>query len=43
MVYATDVENTARFWERLGFTRYVELKPDGNPVALANRARVTPG
>jgi hypothetical protein len=63
VIYATDVETTARFWERLGFTRYVELKPDGkpgyvglrrdnaelavtadgNPVALANQARVTPG
>ena len=31
MVYATDVETTARFWERLGFTRHVELKPDGQP------------
>jgi lactoylglutathione lyase len=31
VVYATDVDVTARFWERLGFTRYVELKPDGQP------------
>ncbi len=31
VVYATDVESTARFWERLGFARYVELKPDGQP------------
>ncbi len=87
MVYASDVETTARFWERLGFTRYFELPPDGkpgyvglrcdnaelavaarewaqeqyglvlgdgprfemfadpdgNPVALANEARVSPG
>ena len=31
VVYATDVETTARFWERLGFARHVELKPDGQP------------
>ena len=31
MVYASDVETTARFWERLGFTRYFELSPDGKP------------
>ena len=31
VVYATDVETTARFWERLGFSRYVELSPDGKP------------
>jgi lactoylglutathione lyase len=80
VVYATDVAATARFWERLGFTQFVQLPaegdpgytlvaalraegvtvlgdpadmpwgeriaavadPDGNPVALANQARVTP-
>ena len=31
VVYATDVAATARFWERLGFTRHVELSPDGKP------------
>ena len=31
VVYATDVTATARFWERLGFTRHVQLPPDGQP------------
>jgi lactoylglutathione lyase len=30
IVYATDVTRTARFWERLGFTRFFQL-PDGEP------------
>ena len=31
VVYATDVTATARFWERLGFTRHFQLPPDGQP------------
>ena len=31
VVYATDVTATARFWERLGFTRFWRLPPDGDP------------
>ena len=31
VVYATDVTATARFWERLGFTRHFQLPPDGEP------------
>ena len=31
VVYATDVSRTARFWERLGFTRFVELPAGGDP------------
>jgi lactoylglutathione lyase len=29
VVYASDVERTARFWERLGFQRHVQLPGDG--------------
>ena len=31
VVYATDVERTARFWERLGFSRYFQLPEEGAP------------
>jgi hypothetical protein len=31
VVYATDVERSARFWERLGFTRHFQLPADGAP------------
>ena len=31
VVYATDVTATTRFWERLGFTRFWQLPPDGDP------------
>jgi lactoylglutathione lyase len=31
VVYATDVAATARFWERLGFTRFVQLPAEGDP------------
>jgi lactoylglutathione lyase len=31
VVYATDVEREAGFWERLGFQRHVELPADGEP------------
>lgn len=29
MVYASDVERAAQFWERLGFRRHVQLPPEG--------------
>jgi catechol 2,3-dioxygenase-like lactoylglutathione lyase family enzyme len=29
VLYAIDVETTARFYERLGFTRHFRLPPDG--------------
>jgi lactoylglutathione lyase len=31
VVYATDVAATARFWERLGFTQFVQLPAEGDP------------
>jgi lactoylglutathione lyase len=31
VVYATDVSRTARFWERLGFTRFFRLPAEGDP------------
>jgi lactoylglutathione lyase len=31
VVYATDVAATARFWERLGFTKFVQLPAEGDP------------
>jgi lactoylglutathione lyase len=37
VVYASDVQAVAVFWERLGFRRHVQLPPDGEPgyVGLA--------
>ena len=31
VLYATDVERAARFWERLGFRRHFVLPPEGEP------------
>jgi lactoylglutathione lyase len=31
IVYASDVERAARFWELLGFRRHVQLPEDGEP------------
>jgi lactoylglutathione lyase len=31
VVYASDVAATARFFERLGFERHVQMPPDGEP------------
>ncbi len=31
VVYASDVSRTARFWERLGFSRFFQLPADGEP------------
>ena len=30
-MYATDVERTARFWERLGLRRHFQFPPEGDP------------
>jgi lactoylglutathione lyase len=37
VVYASDVGRTARFWERLGFTRFYQLPGDGEPEYVALR------
>jgi lactoylglutathione lyase len=31
VLYATDVERSARFWEQLGFERHFQLPADGEP------------
>ena len=31
VVYARDVDKTARFWERLGFARFFQLPGEGEP------------
>ena len=31
VVYATNVERAAQFWELLGFRRHFQLPPDGDP------------
>ena len=31
VVYASDVEAVASFWELLGFRRHVQLPPEGDP------------
>ena len=31
VIYASDVSETARFWERLGFTRFYQLPAEGEP------------
>jgi lactoylglutathione lyase len=31
VIYASDVGKTARFWERLGFTRFYQLPAEGDP------------
>ena len=31
VVYASDVERTAQFWERLGFSRFFQLPEQGTP------------
>lgn len=40
VVYATDVERAARFWELLGFRRHFQLPPEGEPgyVGLSSPA-----
>lgn len=42
IVYASDVERAARFWELLGFHRHVQYSPDGEPGYIGLR-RGDPG
>lgn len=38
MIYSTDVERSARFWELLGFERHYQLPPDGEPGYVGLRS-----
>ena len=38
VVYVTDVERAARFWELLGFQRHFQLPADGEPGYVGLRA-----
>ena len=38
VVYATDVERAAQFWERLGFRRHFQLPADGEPGYVGLRS-----
>ena len=38
MLYATDVERSARFWELLGLQRHFQLPPEGEPGYVGLRA-----
>ena len=38
IVYASDVERSARFWELLGFRRHVQLPADGAPGYVGLRS-----
>ena len=40
VVYASDVERTARFWERLGFGRFYQLPEQGAPGYVGLRRHV---
>lgn len=31
VIYSTEVERAAQFWERLGFRRHFQLPPEGEP------------
>jgi lactoylglutathione lyase len=42
IVYTSDVERAAQFWELLGFQRHVQLPPDGEPGYVGLR-RDAPG
>jgi lactoylglutathione lyase len=42
IVYASDVDRAAQFWELLGFRRHVQLPPDGEPGYIGLR-RGDPG
>ena len=37
IVYASDVERAAGFWELIGFRRHVQLPPDGEPGYIGLR------
>ena len=38
VLYATDVEQSARFWELVGFQRHFQLPPEGEPGYVGLRA-----
>ncbi len=38
VLYASDVERAAQFWELLGFRRHFHLPPDGEPGYVGLRA-----
>ena len=38
VVYASDVERAAQFWERLGFRRHVQLPAEGEPGYVGLRS-----
>jgi lactoylglutathione lyase len=38
VVYATDVERAAQFWELLGFSRHYQLPADGEPGYVGLRS-----
>jgi lactoylglutathione lyase len=38
VVYASDVEREARFWELLGFSRHFQLPPEGEPGYVGLRS-----
>lgn len=38
VLYANDVEESARFWELLGFQRHFQLPPEGEPGYVGLRA-----
>ena len=38
VIYASDVERAARFWERLGFERHFQLPADGDPGYVGLRS-----
>ena len=42
VVYASDVEREARFWEMLGFTRHFQLPADGQPGYVGLRSDASP-
>jgi lactoylglutathione lyase len=38
VVYASNVERTAQFWERLGFQRHFQLPAEGAPGYIGLRS-----
>jgi lactoylglutathione lyase len=38
VLYSTDVERAARFWELLGFQRHYQLPPEGEPGYVGLRS-----
>lgn len=41
VVYASNVERAARFWERLGFQRHFQLPADGEPGYVGLRSETS--